>query len=1033
MDYTLYTYGSGEFLAKVFETLKYLFAGGFAISLLKIFAIVSVLTALVTWGLRLLGSTFVGDYNAVSDDYSNASGILAILRTGILAVIATTIFINPVLKVPLVIEDRYEPSQSRVVDDVPWGFAFLSSTLSQIGDKLGEGIETMLAPVDGVKMMDGGGIGVGPKFLNYFLKLDAPGSPSEYGQSGNVPIKGVIDAWFAECIYPHFAVIDGEGVKAQALRALATSGYLLGDMAFMVPPFVDPNTPLSVQFYGEGETNETTCANATTQILDKWNTVFEPWLAREAAPLFNKREDDSSVVYRVYEIVDRYFPDSNYSTWERIAQLAMINSAFAAYTKFSAEYGSMGAQDLAVKRQTESWMQMARIGAKSLFVMRQVAEAVIYLFGAIMPIFIVTAGIGVIFKYIKAVFWLQLWIPIFAIFNALGDYHMAKSLNEIAQCVGGSCSVPLNFETVDKIRSTTNFILGYLGILTMSAPMFAWGLLRIGSEVAGGVAGAILPAREAGGTAAASITEKTGAMTSYSAGSMKASAGAAASAGIAMQDAKFGFHNLAQMRQVELGYHMAQTMTSQTGGILAAIEAGASNVAEAGYIQGLETVGSKTTSQSAIKSTQQALSLAYGREVDTMETAGWMSAGGKAVLTADGQGYFVSGAGFGNNDFKMYVGNNGEKYVTDWGGGFKGYVGQGVTLQEAKAAIMKDEVGRNFAVGKTHQFFSGQTAGFSEKTSKALTETATEEMGKQIAQHKSLSEKLGITDQTTTSTSHKVSTGIDAGKIVKLLSGGAVDSPIELKYTMESGKTVATITDKTTNKTISLDESETQALKQAYQTVMTKTTEKTLTTSQGFQDYVNLARNENATAAKAMETAYRDAEYITKNFQGDLSAMIGNLYAKEVHGGITPESIAKTQRDFAIMQATGDYSTLYERTGLTNAKELIEKVKGNFNSIGAEVTSKTQQLDDKTRGAGNVQTGGMPDVQGPREPNTIQYDTAKQNLDRVEQKFDQAYQGQSTFWGQQKRALKNLAGGGSAPNLNIDKGEAKQLDLERKR
>ena len=1024
MDYTLYTYGSGEFLAKVFETLKYLFAGGFAISLLKIFAIISILTALVTWGLRLLGSTFVGDYNAVSDDYSNASGILAILRTGILAVIATTIFINPVLKVPLVIEDRYEPEQSRVIDDVPWGFAFLAGTLSQIGDKLGEGIETMLAPVDGVKMMDGGGIGVGPKFLNYFLKLDAPGSPSEYGQSGNVPIKGVIDAWFAECIYPHFAVIDGEGVKAQALRALATSGYLLGDMAFMVPPFVDPNTPLSVQFYGEGETNETTCANATSQILDKWNVVFEAWLAREAAPLFNKREDDSSVVYRVYEIVDRYFPDSNYSTWERIAQLAMINSAFAAYTKFSAEYGSMGAQDLAVKRQTESWMQMARIGAKSLFVMRQVAEAVIYLFGAIMPIFIVTAGIGVIFKYIKAVFWLQLWIPIFAIFNALGDYHMAKSLNEIAQCVGGSCSVPLNFETIDKIRSTTNFILGYLGILTMSAPMFAWGLLRIGSEVAGGVAGAILPAREAGGTAAASVTERTGAMASFTAGSMKTSAGAAASAGIAMQDAKFGFHNLSQMRQVELGYHMAQTMTSQTGSILAAIEAGASAVAKAGYMKGMETIGSTTTPQSAIKSTQQALSLAHGREVSEIEAYGWMSSGGKAAPTVDGQGYFVSGAGFGNNDFKMYVGNNSEKYVTDWGGGFKGYVGQGVTLQEAKAAIMKDEVGRSFAVGKTHQFFSGETTGFSEKTANTLSNTFSQTFGEEIAKNKSLMEKMGIQDQSSMRTTHSVETGLNLGK----LTNGVVTANYGMK--MERGQ--AMIYNKETGQEVSLTDSEKQALQTAYTTAQTKATEKALSTSQGFQDYINLARNENATAAKTMETAYRNAEYFTKNFQGDLSAMIGNLYTKENHGDLTPQNIAKTQRDFARMQTAGDYSTLYERTGLTNSGELIEKVKSNFGSIGAEVTTKTQQLDAKTRGAGNVQTQNMPDVKGPEhQPDKRQFQGAKFTLEAQRQTFQDTYNLQRDPVGQYVAQLKNIAGYGNTPDLQLDKTNVKPIILKR--
>ncbi|MEM3646919.1 MAG: conjugal transfer protein TraG N-terminal domain-containing protein [Thermofilum sp.] len=525
MDYTLYTYGSGELIARIFESVKLFLSGGVIGSLVKIILLVAVLRALL-FGISNIGSWFGGERESGLREVEPVAPLIVLMKNTVIAAVIVYVFLNPLVRVSVIIEDRYEPVQSRVVDDVPWGLAFIASGMSRIGDRLGEIVEEYLTPVDAVRMRSGGGVGVGAKLISGLFDIVPPGAPVEYGAgSSNVPIRAVVEAWLSECIYPKFALIEGEGERAEGLRVFASSGFLLGEPVFAAPPFGDPNTPLTVQFVGYGSQNETTCANAQLQIQERWgnSTLFERWVARFGAQFLGRREDDIEVPYRVYEMVDRYFPDSQYSTWEKIAQLAVLNTAYSAFLKLTAEYGQAGAADIARRRQTGAWLEAAKIGARTLMVLRQVAEAVIYLAGGILPVFIAAAGLGVLIKYIRAVFWLQLWIPVLAVFNAIGDYHLAKMVESVGYVTGGTFTIPLNFETVDKLRAGAGFILGYLGILSMVTPGLAWGILR-GAENLGGLVGGLVASREGASVGAAAVTERTGALVSYSGGTMVASA-----------------------------------------------------------------------------------------------------------------------------------------------------------------------------------------------------------------------------------------------------------------------------------------------------------------------------------------------------------------------------------------------------------------------------------------------------------------------------------------------------------------------------
>jgi len=586
----IYTYGSGRFIASIFEAVKLLNSGGTIVSLVKIFLIVSLLYGLAAGVLRGFSRKGVGHAEYMIDENTiNIAPLLILIRNAFVAAICVYVFLSPYLVTDVVVEDRYDPAQSQVVTQVPYGIAFIGYTSSVIGDRMGEVIEEYITPVEAVRFRSGGGVAIGPKYVNELFELFPPGAESDYDVgTGNVPTRGVLEAWFSECIYPNFALIEGETVRAEGLKAFTHSKFIINDPVFQSPPFYDPNTPLSVQYYGYPDPNQTTCANAVPQIISKWynNPLFEKWIQRFSAKSFGTKEDDPTIVPRIYEMVDRYFPDNSIGVQDKLVQIATLNSAYSAYLKISTEYGSGSASDLAKRKQGAAWIEAARMGTKALFLMRQVAEASMYLFGVFLPVFIAIGGLGPLAMYIKVVFWLQLWIPIFVVFNAISDYQLLRVVDSISYCMGGTCSLTLNFETVDKLRTETSMILGYMGLISVSAPGIAWGIMHGANSLVGAASG-IASSHHAASTASSATTERVGALAGYSAGTMLASAqqagiGQTRMAGhLKAVDRYGGLGTVQNTAQLELGHSMRVRAATMAGQIETANQYGQDAISKA--------------------------------------------------------------------------------------------------------------------------------------------------------------------------------------------------------------------------------------------------------------------------------------------------------------------------------------------------------------------------------------------------------------------------------------------------------------------
>lgn len=1041
-ELTIYTYGSGAFIAQVLEAVKEFTSGGIALSMFKIFLIVALLYGLSTVGLRVLRPEL-----AVADarDTSMAPFVL-LLRNIFIAAIGTWFFFNPIATRTVIVEDRFDPTQSRVVDRVPLGIAFTGYLTSVVGDRIGETVETWLTPVEALRSRLGGGVGIGPKYLNQLFDLIPPGAPSEYGGTGDVSIRGVLEAWISQCIYPNFAVIDGEGARAQGLREFATSDFILMSPVLNSPPFSDPNTPLSVQFYKTGP-ERTTCRNAPNQILTKWLAagVMEPWIARFSASVFGVRESSPELISRVYDIVDHYFPSSALGTHDKLIQIATINTAYAAYMKLLSEYSAAGAFDIARRRQAAGWVEAAKVGARILPVIRQISEAAIYLFGAFLPVFVAACGLSALFKYVRFVFWLGLWIPVFAILNAVADYHMMRAIESVSQCVGGTCELVLNFETVDRLRTESSTILGYIGLLSLSAPGIAWGIIR-GADALGGMVGSVLSTGEAASVGASSVVERTGALTRYSAGTMVQSAHGAGIGQVRMAGEIEGvrdYGNLGALQTsaaLQMGEVLKFRLPLLEGLVSTAGAVDPNLLRQAGSRDVYSRVGEGAA---FFEVAHRALNILSGGKTDFVDTARAI-ASGMSVKPLIGDGGRVEGAIIGLPNTNVLVPFGESSPVVTWSGlPVAGSVSQAFAYSYAAQAASQSRDIISYTKEKARDLFYGKTEGLSESTQEALRRSYAENLEKEIQRSEELRGSDTVRELLNRYSRIEGDAGFDfsVGRLVnRLVKKDATEKSrrsgimLEAGINYQAGRMGATESAVSGEHGLRLSDSEREALRRAHEKALENAARYVLSTESGFRDLSRLAQSERAEVAKTFDEAYRKGEEIARRFSEDVTSGLVNQYMERKYGDLPGlEKILRTTQDLKSMEAKGDYSEFWSVLGikpgdLSGLASLVEQQIARGKVGVDETVSKLQR-----------ETGKIGDV--PSKVRVPRHLTERAPVERPEELAEQDFEekrkvlqkalDQFNKWKEENEGLKglwkNVTGVFTTPTLKLDLSKTKIL------
>ncbi len=467
----IYTYGSGDFLASIFNGIKMLIEGGYLTTLIKILLIVGLLMGIL--------SPLMGFFGARGGGYAfhGPEGLIALIRTAIVAGIIVYGLMLPKANVAII--DRSDPSQTQVVSNVPLVNAVIASVSSRIGDVVGKQIEDIMVPVDAVRFRKNG-VAIGAKYLNEILDIEPPVAPAEYGGTNNVSISVVLGEYFERCVFPNFVYIAGSNSPAAlGLRVIHQSPDILNDLPAIGNEFRDPNIYFNANF---DESNPVTCANAPEQIQTQWNSIFYEWLKQVNYRLLGGNSDDPGYIATIQELFERYFPDSQVSFQDGIKQLAVLNSIRYALISYAARNGDYYIKDMLMEQKTGSgWIEAGRLFNRIVQTMRMLIEGVIYGASAFLPVFFAIAGFGALVTFIKVNFWLQMWVPFYVILNAFADWQFARVIQDaLFNPHMDPNYYGISFATVESVRSHSNLILGYIGAFSWSVPALAWGLLKGG-------------------------------------------------------------------------------------------------------------------------------------------------------------------------------------------------------------------------------------------------------------------------------------------------------------------------------------------------------------------------------------------------------------------------------------------------------------------------------------------------------------------------------------------------------------------------
>jgi conjugal transfer mating pair stabilization protein TraG len=141
------------------------------------------------------------------------------------------------------------------------------------------------------------------------------------------------------------------------------------------------------------------------------------------------------------------------------------------------------------------YVASGRMAEEALPLVRNVLEALIYaLFPLVLLLVMLTSGrtTGMALKaYAVAFIWIQLWPPIYAIFNYMGILATAKDLAAVGDLGGGLHGMAL--QTAAGIYTNAISNQAVVGNLVVSIPIIAWyalkGLEQIGQAAFSGLAG----------------------------------------------------------------------------------------------------------------------------------------------------------------------------------------------------------------------------------------------------------------------------------------------------------------------------------------------------------------------------------------------------------------------------------------------------------------------------------------------------------------------------------------------------------------
>lgn len=437
MTWEIFSYGSGDFLRMIFTAIASIFGNGDYWDAVKVVTLAS----------------FVGIMVKVAFSRDGAHNFRYVMTL--------ILFINVVMipKTKVVITDTIVPANSAVVANVPLGIAMTAGAFSQISMWATKATETVFSLPAELRSTRTG-------FLFHSemmkavgkVKITDPRTMENYRK------------FFASCV-----IVDGIGHQRfsweDMLNAPNLDRFLKTSVSTGVAGFfyTAADGSQSFQFCRAGYGLIST--DITNNIPQAIKQISIPWAAQ-----YNGIDNAANMVNsNLGKTVDALTKSgANKETITR--QFMLTNELDAALSAMAADVNDQTMENYIIARanleRTKTFSAVGKVAAEKLPLLRVIFEGVIY---AVFPLILLVAlanPLAVTTGYVKALLWISLWMPMFAILHFARAYFDAQNLENVSALYGG-----LSPNAISEVNSYLSEASGISGYMMGALPIITWLLI----------------------------------------------------------------------------------------------------------------------------------------------------------------------------------------------------------------------------------------------------------------------------------------------------------------------------------------------------------------------------------------------------------------------------------------------------------------------------------------------------------------------------------------------------------------------------
>jgi hypothetical protein len=402
-------------------------------------------------------------------------------------------------KVSVRVNDRILPGDSATVDNVPIGLAATAGVFSEIGDWLARSFEQAFSLPYGAVEYSGNGLLFAHRLLAALQSTSLPEGTT----------KNNFVEFFKSCV-----VLDGIGQHRFTWEDVRRSTDLM--------TFFSERTAQHAAFFSYSDGSASALLPCRDGFRDHVRpdieAMEEDLLRQSSLPLLGTLHDlgraRNSMSDNIADAVD-YLTGVTSTSTDLVMQHALLNALDNARMSMAQELGASAlmqgyALSKAELERKTTYQAMGKIASDKLPLLKNLFEAFLYAIFPIIALMAIVMPTKVSFAYAKALLWINLWAPAYALLHFAATFHSNLVMPDIASLYSGMTAAaqgPLLQHNADVVAT--------VGYLALSIPMIAWLLVSQSGAMAAHFAGRVLEGYDrsvgsAAGEAAAGNMEMMG-------------------------------------------------------------------------------------------------------------------------------------------------------------------------------------------------------------------------------------------------------------------------------------------------------------------------------------------------------------------------------------------------------------------------------------------------------------------------------------------------------------------------------------------